>query len=478
MGYRLVTFLIFGAIVVGIGEWNLDKRKLEPLRELNQFWLDFCIGNAGDRIRDPAVTLVRIHDGYEPLTIGEEASAAPADGSPAELSRLDFATMLGFTGKLEPRAVAFLPAPVFDETRVLNQTDIVPLKDAALQLPRMVLGTVVSTEEAPQDASSPVDYPALAVEGDASGVMSFASTTRSPDPQLSANGDPAFTVVEGLPDGDGDSLRVPLVARHGDKVVPSLVLAATARHAGIPLGEVTVDFSTDSPAVRIGDLYTVPIAADGAMAVPSFAGLRTAMKETVESEGGEAAEKYHFATLTVDELAYTGNEDDPVAQRILASFRGKFDSVGENLIMIGFDRTPDRRFTTAAGETLSMSTVLARAVATIQSGRYIELWPRWWRWVAIAAIVALALLLFRLSRGPFIILGPVVALLYFAACVLLFRATLSWTPPFALLALFGVLLAVGVILPGPGERHIELPGDEPNDEKPSDTKGSPEAATA
>src|SRR5690606_8037618 len=106
---------------------------------LNSLWLDFCVGNAGDRIGEPAVTVVRIDDGYEPLSIGE-GQAAP-DGT---LSRLDYATILGFIGKLNPKSVAFLPTPQFDESRVLNQTDIVPLKDAALQLPRMQVATIVS----------------------------------------------------------------------------------------------------------------------------------------------------------------------------------------------------------------------------------------------------------------------------------------------------------------------------------------------
>ena len=85
-------------------------------------------------------------------------------------------------------------------------------------------------------------------------------------------------------------------------------------------------------------------------------------------------EVYHLTSLTVDELAYTGGADDEVAKRILADFQGKFESVSNNLIVIGFDRNNDRRFTTAYGEVLSETMLLARTIATIQSGRFIDQW--------------------------------------------------------------------------------------------------------
>ena len=118
MRQRFITFAVFGLILVIIGEWNLKTRKIAPLASLDKNWLEFCIGNAGDSIANPAVTVIRITDDYEPLSIGEDQPAA-ADG---KLSRLDFATILGFVGKLDPKSVAFLPPPAFDESLVLNQT--------------------------------------------------------------------------------------------------------------------------------------------------------------------------------------------------------------------------------------------------------------------------------------------------------------------------------------------------------------------
>ncbi len=448
MRYRIITFAILGIILVGIGEWNLRSRKLDPLKSLNNFWLEFCVANSGDAVREPAVTLVRINDDYDPLTIGGDAGAAAADGSVPSLSRLDFATILGFTGKLNPKAVSFVPTPSFDDSNPLNQTDIVPLKDAALQVPKMTLGTVVSSDAAPENKLQGVAYPALKVEGDASSITPFTRTIQSPDPQLLANGEPAFTEVDSARAlRSEESIRIPLVAKQGEKVVPSLVLMSVARLAGIGLEAITVDLSKKQAQIQIGDQYTVPIAKDGSMNLPAYAGLKAAMTSEEINEKGEKVERFHFATLTVDELAYTGQQDDEVAKRILSEFQGKFDSVSRNLVMIGYDRKADRRFPTAAGEMLSDASIFARAVATIQSGRYIERWPTWGRWVAVLAIVIIALVVFRLSRGKVLVVGGISALLFFALCVLLFRSTLTWTPPFVMFALFALIIVVGLIIP-------------------------------
>jgi hypothetical protein len=68
-----------------------------------------------------------------------------------------------------------------------------------------------------------------------------------------------------------------------------------------------------------------------------------------------------------------------------ANFQSKFDSVGENLV-VGFDRTADCRIKTVTGESLSETLMLSRAMAAIQSGRFIEWWPSRIRWASIPEI--------------------------------------------------------------------------------------------
>ncbi|MDF1657757.1 MAG: CHASE2 domain-containing protein [Verrucomicrobiales bacterium] len=443
MRQRLIPFVVFGLILVLLSEWNVSARKLAPLNSLSDFWLEFCIGNAGDSFPDPAVTIVRINDSYEPLTLGEENPAA----SEGKLSRLDYATILGFIGKLDPRSVAFLPTPTFDESLILNQTDIVPLKDAAMQLPRLTVAANVSNDGEQAKDAKPLTFPYITVEGEPDALYSFTRTVRRPDPQILANADPAFKSIESVRDLISDeSIRIPLVAEYKGKIVPSLVLKAIAHHAGVATDEIVLDL-TGSPKVRIGEFREVPILNDGTFVLPQRSGVRRGMKSFTKSEDGEIKETHHFTSLTVEELAYTGGQDDEVAKRILASFQGKFDSISENLVVVGFDRSADRRIKTVRGEALSETLMLARAIATIQSGRFIEWWPDWVRWASILLIAGIAAVLFKIPRGRFVLAWAISTLAFFCLSVVAFRMTLTWTPPFFAFALFGLMLLIGLMIP-------------------------------
>ncbi len=445
MRQRFVIFVVFGLILVSLAEWNLRSRKLAPLQSLNQFWLEFCVGNTGDKIAEPSVTIVRINDDYEPLTIGQDTPAAD-DG---RLSRLDFATILGFIAKMNPKTVAFLPTPTFDESLVLNQTDIVPLKDAAMQLPRIITAANVSNDGDQATDPKSLNYAELKVKGSPEQILTFTRTVRHPDPQILANADPAVKEIEstrGLL--EKKTLRVPLVAQLKGKVVPSIVLASVARHAGIDLSEVSVDLTTSPPVVQLGEMRTIPIEPDGTFIVPQRAGVRRGMISLEATDEGEKKRVHHFTSLTVDELAYTGEKNDEVAQRILESFQGKFASLSENLVVVGFDRTGDRRIETETGSMISETILLARAMTAIQSGRFIDWWPSWLRWLSVIAIAAIAAFLFRLPRGKFIPVWGIFFLLFFGLCVLGFRGTLLWTPPFFAFALFGLIFLIGLTLPG------------------------------
>lgn len=453
MRQRFVIFAVLGLILVLIAEWNLRSRTIAPIRGLNDFWLEFCIGNSGDKLSDPAVSVVRINDDYEPLRIGEENPAA-ADG---RLSRLDFATILGFVGKLNPKSVTFLPTPTFDESLTLNQTDIVPLKDAAMQLPRITVAANVANDGEQAADSAPLAYRELQVEGDPASLLSFTRTIRRPDPQLLANGNPAFKNIEDARDLiTGDVIRVPLVANYRGKVVPSIALAAIADHAGIGLDQVTVNLASD-PHVQLGELRKIPIQSDGTFILPAHNGIAPGMKSMSVAEDGTPREDYHFATLSVDEIAYTGEKDDEVAKRIVQTLQGKFDSLSSAAVLIGFDRLADRKFQNENGEALSETMILARTIATIQSGRFIDWWPGIFRWVAVLAIAAIAFLLFRFARGKFLPLWLITFLAFFGIMVGIFRSTLTWTPPFFAFALFGLMLIIGLVFPGGEKKVAEAP---------------------
>ncbi|MCB1063725.1 MAG: hypothetical protein KDN20_12485, partial [Verrucomicrobiae bacterium] len=137
MRYRLILFLIFGAILVGLGEWDAQTHRFHFSDGLNEKWLEFCVANSRDKISDPAVSLVRINDKYEPA-IGNS------------LTHADYAAIMSFVEKFDPKAVAFEPNPVFDPAEPMNQTTLELLKEAALTLPPLTLGAVAENGQAPQ----------------------------------------------------------------------------------------------------------------------------------------------------------------------------------------------------------------------------------------------------------------------------------------------------------------------------------------
>ncbi len=436
MSKRAVIFLFLGAILAGFAEWELRERVLEPVRRLDRFWVDFCIGNAGEQIGQPAVTMVRITDDYEPVQVGEEDAVEPGDE--AALTRLDYAAFLYAIGKLNPKAVSFLPAPVFTRESVLNATDIFPLKDAALQLPEMTLGTVVSGQGAPADSAEACAYPPLRVTGDISALPEVQRTVRPADPELLANGEPAFSRHLEFSSMQAGRVRIPLVARQGGHVVPGFVLASVARQAAIPVEDITVDFAAEPPRIRVGSLYDIPVRRDGTMELPSYGGLSHSMYEVRRDEEGNRQRVYHFASLKVEDVALAVERIDALAENLVEEFSGKFESISRNLVILGFDRSRDRTIETANEEMLSPLSATARAIATIQSRRHFERWPLWGRAAGygIIALCAVALLSWR-RRTTLLSIGLAVAFLI--TMVTIFRATLAWTPPAAYLGLFLLL---------------------------------------
>ncbi|MGY8643042.1 MAG: hypothetical protein ACKVJU_18340 [Verrucomicrobiales bacterium] len=441
MRNRLITFLVFGAILVGIGEWDLRKRKIEPIQNFNDWWLELCVANSRDKISDPAVTFIRITDDYKPLDLGLNDDPNADPDATKKLTRLDYATILGALEKLNPKSIAFEPVPEFDKDSMFNQTDIEPLKDAALPLPRMTLGAVVSADG---DAGG-AEYPALSFEGDAAAIREFKRTVKSPDHQLLVNGDPAFTFFEDAKQSSGSGVvRIPLLARQGKKVVPSFVLNALINDAGATVDQVKVTLAGAKSSIQIGEGQAIPISGEGMLTIPAYSGVKTKMV----SDQGKDSEKHHFATLTIDQIHIPGEQNDEVAKDFITKFRRELDSVSENTVLIGFDRSIDRQFNLENGDQLSRAGLFARAIATVQSGRYIDWWPYWLRWVAITAILALAFFLFSLPRAKSITFSLLGSLAILAMLVVIFKATLTWTPPFAIVSLLGLLFIVSLILPG------------------------------
>lgn len=427
MRYRLLTFLVFGALVVAMGEWDLRNQRFDFNRRLDSRWLDFCVGNVPDRVGKPALTIIAIDDDYEPLIEGK-------------FSRLDCAAILDALDDFEPPAVAFEPALSFDESRAIQ-----PLKEAALKLPRMVLGATVEDGPAPEKAPQLNYLPLSDIKGDTSRLPAFTHTASAPDEELLANGDPYFTRIElqeGRTGGTVDSL--PLLARHGDKVVPSFIVAALA--ASVSDGkDIKVELPASSEgegSIRIGDKLRLPINGSGHM-------------KTFRDNGLPATQ---IKRLSASEM-FLADAIDPTVKSQQTELQDEFDSLKDNLILIGRDTAGDRHGTVDGKTKLSQLGLLARAIATAQSGRFIEQWPSAARVAGILVIIGLAVALYRRSRGAVLGWGLLGSFLFFGIVMLIFKNTLLWTPPFVFMGLLGVMILAGLISPAPPTRPAASQND-------------------
>ena len=96
MRTRLTVFLVFGAILVALGEWDAQTRRFGFAEGLGDAWREFCVVNSRDRLSDAEVSLVRINDEYQPA-IGNS------------LSQADYAAILRFVSQFDPKSVSFEP---------------------------------------------------------------------------------------------------------------------------------------------------------------------------------------------------------------------------------------------------------------------------------------------------------------------------------------------------------------------------------
>lgn len=416
MRYRLITFLVFGAILTVVGEWDLRHNRFDFTRRLDSRWLEFCAGNVPDRITKPAVTLIAIDDEYQPLIEDK-------------FSRLDCAAILDALDDFEPPAVAFEPAVSFDESRA-----IMPLKEAALKLPRIVLGATVEDGPAPAKAPKLTFHPLTKVSGDIAKVPLFTHTASGPDEELLANGDPAFTRIELQEDAvSGLVDSIPLLARQGDQIVPSFVVAALA--ATLPGGLDNVEVKLPAAGqpkgtIQIGEHLRIPIDSRGHMKTFRHNGLAEAQ----------------IKRISASEM-FLADSTDPAVKAQQLDLQDEFASLKENLVVIGNDHSADRHVSVDGETKLSQVGLLTRALATIQSGRFISQWSSLGRVLGILVILGLAFMLFRKNRGAVLGWGLLGTFLFFGIVMLIFKNTLLWTPPFVFMGLLGVMIVSGLILP-------------------------------
>ncbi len=425
MLFRLIIFLLLAAGILWLFETEAGRQRVEFAPSVNQVWLKFCVGNAREKISEPAVTLARITENHEPLL-----------PDTTELTQLDFATLLGALSRFEPTSVSVAPVLAWEGQDVFGQPG---LKLNSLTLPKLTLGAEVKNDKDADPAGLKGKFPVIEnVSGDVSKLSPVSAVTAFPDAEVLTNGTAGFTHIQGLEGTVSEGKKgntapkVALLARAGEEVIPSFLLLSILSYEGLDVGAVRVELppAAKTASVRIDERIVIPIDKEGRLKVYLNAGISGASVQRLESQ------KLHLAAEIGDQFADFISED-----------KAAIESLGKNLVMIGYDRAADRQLSLGEWGTISRAELLARCAATIQSGRYIEMWPLWLRASSYGIIFLGALLIFRLERRRVPFWGVVFAFLFFGSSLIIFKGKLLWTSPLPGLGLIVLMILTGLILP-------------------------------
>jgi hypothetical protein len=237
------------------------------------------------------------------------------------------------------------------------------LADAARAIRGLTVAAPVSAVALGGGSGLPLDWPVLECAGPVQAIPEVGRVLPPALPGALGAGELDLGQKRDRVAVDGESCRVPLVLRVGDRVVPGVVLRAVMEWQGVSPGEVRV---IPGVAVQVGAGVRIPVDAAGgftyhrpfAPRVPVFgADLFSLPKAQVESVVGEPE------------------------RALLGRLPG-------SLLWIGEDDLAGRRLVTADGEQLSPAAVMAQAVAVIQTGRYVQPAQRRRQWM-VAGIALL-----------------------------------------------------------------------------------------
>jgi len=414
MNYSLkaTLFLLFagGAVVL------IDREeRRDSFADLDRAFLDWLVGNAWSRIAPSQITFVKV----DPTEM-ENDQLDP---------RLDWAIVLRSLEPFDPKSVAIVPALSWEGSDPLAEG---ALNKRVLLMPKMALGATFGPP--PAEGSPNLDASALAAVTDVIGDTSKLPVVRHivglPDSELLVNGTAAFTQIELEEDTSGgpNGIRVPLLAKVGDKVVPSLILQVVMHQEGIPPEALKVVLEGQRPIIRVGS-HTVPVEMDGSFTV--YPGMRGS-----------------FPALDFSSLALAASPFEEVAEQLRKASQETLESLRSNAVVIGLDSEELREFSLPSGDKISRAELLAMGVATIQTGRHITFWPAVFRYASWGGLALVGLWLFRGQRSRVILGAMAVLLLYAGLNIAIFQSALTWSPPWPALGICAILLVLGLVLPG------------------------------
>jgi outer membrane biosynthesis protein TonB len=308
------------------------------------------------------------------------------------------------------------------------------LESAIQSVPRFSSSVPASTAAMDGSTTLPEGFPVLAVKGDAGKVPAFTSIRPPALPGSCAAGDIDLLPAAEKLSVDGDWCRVPMLARMGDEVVPTLALRALLDWAGEKPESVTVQ---PGIAITAGKTLRIPIDEAG------FFRYYLSLAPEVPTVNADVF------VLTKERAMSDLPPGDP-QRRVI-------ESLPSRLLWLGHDDTASRRLKLPNGTPVSPASLTARAIAAIQTARFLHPLSPALQWIAPGATLLFCLWLthWRKSRlwpGAF-----VAAVALIGISLWLYRRDHHWMPLGPSLAILTASVLLSHILPGPGRKASAQP---------------------
>ncbi len=398
--------LLFGGTLGMLLLREQPRLTLEPFDKVHREFLQANPGKGrAPATAHPSILLVRIDDVDLPVRV---FSSWP-------LSQGDWLTIFQNLTDYGPKVTALDSVLTFPKAEGL-------LKTAAEAVPGLCLPAVLSVSPGDGAATLPPGFPVLKTSGSIEAIPEFKSVREAPLPgALAAGRIDMLPARQGLT-VDGDVCRVPLLARLGDKVVPTLALRALLAWAGVPLEEVIV---TPGTAIIAGKTLRIDIDEGG------FFQYYLSLSPDVSSVKADA-----FA-LTKEQAAR--HERPEIFERL--------EGIKDGLVWLGIDNMDSRTLTLPGGTPVSSADLTARAIAVIQTNRHLLPLAVQWQWVAPAATLLYCVWLthWRKSRlWPGALAGAVALA---GVSLWLYRRDQLWLPIAPSLGLLAATLVLSYLLP-------------------------------
>lgn len=403
----LVRLSVF-FVLVGLVSFFVSREEADGgLAPVNRAWIDWLLANGGQPVKEPSVTF---------LKLDEDAFAAFEAEPP--LTPLNYALLFSRLSNFRPKVAAVESILAFGDAPEISRE---VLSNTMLGLDSLLVSCTLENDPTGERLSEEVLslFPRLEkVVGDQQKIPEFTGGRAFPDGDLRIAAEMAFCDID-LSDfaltRRTDVLQVPLLARHQNVIIPSLVLRAAMIEAGVQPEETVIRLGE---RIDLGDAFSIPIDRHGQVTV--FRELR----DNIPQFGADI--------LIWDPEPSADLE--PSAGGLTAAQR---KSLSNHIVLIGRNDKAAQTVPWKKGEMISRAELFALAIATIQSGRFLEKLSPSIVWTVHAVLLALGGIILARKNGFILVILLIVC--YFVGSILLFQSSQMWLPFSLHAALLGCL---------------------------------------